>query len=999
VTFVLYLLFFLSGAAALVYQVLWVRSLALVFGGSHLAVTTVLAVFMGGLALGGWWFGRVADRSTRPLRLYGVLELGIAASALAFLGLLEAFPHLYAPLARLREGDRLWLTLLRVAFGALALIAPTTLMGGTLPVLVRFVSRGPSRRAAPLAFLYGFNTLGAVVGTFLAAFVLLPSIGVLRAYGVALAVNVAIGLASLALTAPAAQDGATTRVDEDRPHRGAGDAPEPAEPFTGRLVLWGIGISGFCALGYEVLWTRTLAMIVGTSVYGFAIMLIAFLAGIAAGSHAHVLLPRFARASTGGIRAATASFGLAQIAIGVAAFATTVALRDLPAHATALQGWFRSASGEFGARQIASFVLAFAFMAVPAFFMGFSFPVAGEIHARRRDTVGASTGQVLAVNTVGAILGSAGSGFVLLYLLGLERSILTLCAVNVGTGVAVLAANVPRSRTVAKSAVATIAGATAIGIAALAVAPDDFRIWDRDYFAVYRNNQRSAFATPEKIADAVANTDVLYYHQGANEIISVIRPKGGATSILVDGKVVASSNLEDIQCQRTLGHLPMLAHPDPRSVFVLGLGTGMTLGSTSLHPGVEEIVLAELEPAVIPAAREFAGFNHSVLDDPRLRVIHEDGRNYLRTTRKTFDVITADPVHPWTGGAAYLYTDEYFRTARARLSPGGVMCQWLPIYELTVDDLRSVVRTFADNFNHVALWLTHYDAELIASDEPLDFDERRLAARMARGRIADDLAEVDMGSPREFLSYFVAGNRGVRAFASGGTLNTDDNLSLEFSAPRSQGRLELMGYNVLALGEHRESPVPLGVPETDPEKEAERQEFWRRMVAAGPDYDRAHALFLWNRWDEPAFAELLAHLRGTFPDHAPSRFLERKVAGERAGIPRPIASLTLAARDPRGVISEVELFAVTARVGRDRGTVMFADPATRTLFGERYVDAPEDDLDGILGAVAERVLDAVRDDHRAWIESLPPAARPPRREQVEARIRKVVAEILAEDAD
>ncbi|HET9298890.1 MAG TPA: fused MFS/spermidine synthase, partial [Candidatus Polarisedimenticolaceae bacterium] len=744
----LYLLFFLSGAAALVYEVVWARSLALVFGGSHLAVATVLSVFMGGLALGGWLLGRAADRSRRPLRLYALLELGIAGAALLFEGLLRAYPAIYPPLARLGEHSPVWLTLLRVLFAVAAMLLPTTLMGGTLPVLSRLIARQATSLARHLSLLYGINTLGAVTGTLAAGFVLLPSLGVRGATAVAMGINAAVGLSALALS---------RRTDRAQAAGSIAQAPElpagiPLLPF--RLVLLGIGISGFCALAYEVLWTRVLSMVFGTSVYTFTIMLVAFLAGIAVGGQAHTLLAR-ARSW----RASVLAFACAQAAIGLCALGASYALGQLPAHASGLQTRLGAGQGEFLARQASTLLLAFAYMAVPAFFMGLAFPLAGTIHARRRGHVGAAVGEVLAVNTMGAILGAAAAGFFLIRVFGIERALQLLVAVNLATGLVIAASLLPRPRL--SAALGGTAGVGALCLVALL--PTSTRFWDPKFLAVYRNNQRQAFDSPEHVRDALRNTDVLYWFEGINETISVIQARGGTRAFVVNGRVEASTHLEDLQCQRTLGHLPMLAHPAPRKVFVLGTGSGMTLGAVLVHPEVESVTLAEIEPGVFGATRTFGRWNRDALASPKLSVVRNDGRNFLWTTRERFDVITADPIHPWSGGAAYLYTDEYFRTVASRLAPGGVACQWLPIYELTLEDLRSVVATFSRNFRHVALWLTYADAELLGSDVPIRFDRDLLASRLSDPALHADLAEVGMATPDDFMALFLAGDDALRA--------------------------------------------------------------------------------------------------------------------------------------------------------------------------------------------------------------------------------------------
>ncbi len=929
------ILFFLSGFASLVYQVIWVRSLSLVFGGSHLAVTTVLSVFMGGLAMGGLLLGRRADALRQPLRLYAVLEIGIGLSAGAFQLLLRFFPDLYAPLARLAEGNHVWLTFVRVALASLGMIVPATLMGGTLPVL----SRADAGRGAPagrLGLLYAVNTLGAVIGTLAAGFFLLPRLGVLRSVGAAVAINLLVGGAAWLRAATATGRGARRHEADE----GIVPAAEGA-PFAARLVLPGIAISGFCALGYEVLWTRVLTLVIGTSVYSFTILLAAFLTGIAAGGQCEPLLARIAGRHAAPGRPWIALFGAAQILVGTSALAVTWALRDVPLFAVRLQEALRAGTGEFRAQQATAFLAAFAFLSIPAFFMGLSFPVAGRVHSVRSAHIGRAVGEVLTFNTIGAIAGAAASGFVLVHLLGFERSLHLLIAINVATGCAVLAGLAgPRVRGPAMGAVALTCVAASV---AAVVFPDAGRAWDPKFLAVFRSNQSAAFRSTERIRDALANTDVLYSFEGANETISVIRPRGAHQGFIVNGRVEASTSHQDRQCQRTLGHLPMLAHPHPGKVFVLGAGTGMTLGAATLHPEPREIVLAEIEPGVLPATRTFAEWNHHALDDPRVRVVLDDGRGYLGTTTERFDVITADPIHPWSGGASSLYTDEYFRLASRRLAPGGLICQWLPLYELDVDDLRSVVRTFANNFPHVMLWITHDDAELLGSNAPIAFDRAALDGRIGRPSIQDDLEDVFMGSAEDFLAYFAAGTAGLLAFSGEGVLNTDDNLWLEFHAPLSRLRARLQGGNVAALTWHRES-----LPDQDPEP--------ARL------YDRAHALFLLGRADGADFTRAFGELRERFPGYAPGRFLAREVEEQGARQPVLRGEVEVALRRSDGTTSRILLSVVTLAIGPRRGVVMVVDNAVRETWGERYVDALDGGLEAALAGSAAATLAGIQAD-------------------------------------
>jgi spermidine synthase len=934
----IYALFFLSGAAALVYQVVWVRSLTQVFGGSHQAVTAVLGIFMVGLALGGYTLGRLVDRIGRPLHVYGVLELGIAGSALAFMGLMRIYPALYVPLAQGRDDSIVYLTAVRTAFALVALIVPTTLMGGTLPVLSRFVSRRLETLGTSLSFLYGLNTLGAVFGALLAGFVLLRLYSVTATVMMTVATNTLIGLISIALQAACSRDARRATPEGVSAHR-LEDSPLALaeghrQSFASRIVLWGIGISGFCALGYEVLWTRILTLAVGASVYGFTIMLVAFLTGIALGSKVYglvtaILWPR----KRAGDSLVITAFGIVQVMIGITALLVTVFLRDVPVNAVRIQGLFlQSGVVDFAARQWSSFALAFLYMMGPAFLMGIAFPLAGEVHVRRRQTVGSAVGEVLAYNTVGAVLGAWISGFALIYLFGIERSLEMLVVVNVGTGLVVLGSlrGVP-------AVTAAVAALPVAAVGVLVANPTALKVWDTSYFAIFRSNQPDAFATPEMVREAVENTDVLYYAEGVESIVSVIQLKGGEPAFLTNGRVEASGHLKEQQCQLTLGHLPMLLARHPKNVLVVGLGSGMTLGATSVHPSVEQVTLAEIERKVLGVARTFAAYNHRVLESPKLRTIFNDGRNFLMTTNQKFDVITADPIHPWFRGAGYLYTTQYFKLAADHLNPGGVMAQWLPIYELTPDDLRSVVRTFRAHFTHTLMWLTHYDAELIGSNSPLVLDETELARRMTTPAVASDLERVMMGSPTDLLSYFVMGTTGMERFGQQGVLNTDDRLYLEFSAPFSMATPAVMEANVRALSADRESLLPYLVPAGPAEREAQRRR-WDLQRQAAKVVDPALALFLGGKSRHPEITQALGTLERQHPSYAPGRFLRAEYEAAMALEPRLLQAANFTMTDDRGDRLVVEISAVLVPVSRTRAAIMFIDNQARFVYGQRYVD-------------------------------------------------------------
>jgi spermidine synthase len=951
----IYLLFFLSGAAALTYQVGWVRCLTVVFGGSHLAVTAVLSTFMAGQAIGGYALGRRVDRVAKPLRLYGLLELGIAAGALLFEGMMSVYPSIYVALAGGRDDAPFYLTAVRMLFSAVALIVPTTLLGGTLPVISRVVCRRPEDLRRHLSFLYGFNTLGAVLGSLISGFFLLRFLALSTTLHIAVAVNVLIGVVVLLLpgrgrAAVAEQAAAPAAGPVAAP---ADEADEGLGPLSFRLVLWGIGLSGFCALGYEVLWTRVLTVAIGASVYGFTIILVAFLTGIAFGSEAYGVLRRIFRKETS-TRRLVAWFGTTQLMIGITALLVTVLLRNIPAYAVRLQQLLLGAGlVSFRVRTWAYFALAFLYMVVPALFMGAAFPLAGEAVRRRRLAVGRTVGDVLSANTVGSILGAAVSGLVLIRLFGIERSLQILALVNAGVGLAVLA-----SLRKPRWLVAGVGTATAVVLLALALNPGIGLLWDRKYFAIFRSNQPEAFATPELVREAVDNTDVLYYAEGVESTVSVIRVKGAEMAFLTNGRVEASSHLQAQQNQYTLGHLPVLLARDPRDVLVVGMGSGMTAGATAVHPGVERVTVAEIEPKVVGVARAFEAYNHRVLDNPKVRVVLNDGRNFLMTTPQRFDVITADPIHPWFKGASYLYASEYFALAAAHLKPGGVIAQWLPIYELTPDDLRSVVRTFQQHFAHTMMWLDHYDAALVGSAEPFAVDEAEIERRIAEPAVAGDLKRVEMGSAADLLGFFVMGTEGMTRFGRGGTLNTDDQLYLEFSAPFSIATPSVMGDNVDAIDVERESLLPYLKPADGPAAREAQSARWSAQFSAGKVGDRALSRYLGSgpRSQETALA--LRRLNMEYPWYAPGKFLWNEYQAALALDPRALQQTTLMVAGQDGGTTAMDVSAVLVPVSRTRASVMFVDNPARVVYGQVYIDNWQGT--GMADRLASDVVSAVR---------------------------------------
>lgn len=771
-----HLLFLLSGATALVYQVTWLRNLSLIFGASFEATSIVLAAFMAGLSAGGFVFARRAERTRHAFATYGLLELGVAAFALLVPALLAALDRAYQAAAVGSGGVTPGLNALRVLMALAILFVPTFLMGGTLPVLTRGLVDRFGDFGVRLSWLYGINTLGAVVGAVMAGFVLMPALGVWHSQLLAAVVNVVIGSSALAGSRLAS-----------RAVAGASAPPEPATsppPLSAAerrgtlLAWWGTAVSGLCALALEVMWTRGISIAVGTTTYSFTVMLAAFLTGIWLGSWLHALIP-LRRVG------AAVQLGLVMAAIGLSSTLTSFAIPHLPELAIPLNLDLYGLEPRI--RGGTALLLGFGVMLLPCIFMGIAFPLAGQARARLGLGFGRSAGDTLGLNTLGAIAGSLLAGFVLIPSLGLQRGMLLASALYGAYGCLLIAVCAWPARRVA--ALAAVAAGIGAGVAPLFVRP-----WDIGVLGSFQNNQVPFYldaagggsGTPD-VREQSKDWTVLLYREGRVSTVSVV-DQGWDRTLIVSGKAVASDDPIDAHVQLLLGHVPVLLHPDPKRVAVVGMGTGITLGAVAAHQGIEEIVLAEIEPAVLSARPFFAHVNGDPLGDPRVHVVIQDGRNYLKTTDRRFDVITADPIHPFTRGSAYLYTTSYYEIARSRLTEDGVMCQWLPLTGLSVDDAKSAVATFAGVFPHVQVWQSSHDAVLVGSAAPLSMDLDDLTRRLAQPEVKRQLAPLGLDDPLIFAAEMGMDDESARRFAEGAVINTDDNLHLEFSTPLSIGR-------------------------------------------------------------------------------------------------------------------------------------------------------------------------------------------------------------------
>jgi spermidine synthase len=791
--------FLCSGAVGLVYEVLWIRMLGLVFGHTVFAVTTVLASFMAGLGMGSYAFGRMADRSTRLLTFYGLLEIGTGIYCLLLPIFLRSVEGVYLWMSHALTLSYFTFNAVQFILVALLLVIPTCFMGATLPVLARFFVREEATLGRQVGILYSVNTLGAVFGAFLAGYWIVPALGIQTTLWLAVVMNVGVGSLVLVFERHLQRLAAgTIGSRHDPPASISGkivtSAAEPAPPltWTAWMVAAGFGASGAASMVYEVTWSRALTLIIGSSTYAFTAMLVAFLCGIAGGSWAFAVL-------AGRRKVRPESFGLLQVGIGMSGLVLFPVFGRLPVWFLEL---FQFSQAPWFVQSI-QFAVSFAIMLLPTLLIGATFPCAVRILTRGVSHVGNDTGWIYAINTFGAILGTILAGFVGIPLLGIQWAMRIGVGLNLAVGVAVLlsiGAGRPRFLRGAALGAAVMTAAAAILLPPWdpVLMSSGVAIYGQQYLPLVRMGEFDQSGWQPK---------VVFYRDGISGTVSVHRD-AAAISLRVNGKTDAGNTI-DMHTQLFLGHIPMLLHPHPKRVLVIGLGSGVTAGAVAQHPA-DQIDIIEIEPAVVEAAQFFAAENRSVLQDPRVRIIFADGRNFLLNSRAAYDVIVSEPSNPWIRGLATMFTQEFYALARSRLAPDGLMVQWIQGYNIATDDLQMVVRSFRTAFPNSTMWYTAAgDNLLVGASRPAEISLERIQSQYeASPSLRQDFARVGMISPVALLADYLLGTEDLARYAGEGPLNTDDTLWLEFSTPRSLYDAGNAEQNYRILRSYRSTDLP-----------------------------------------------------------------------------------------------------------------------------------------------------------------------------------------------
>ena len=808
-SYIVYLLFFISGVTSLIFENLWVRMLSLVFGSTTLAVSSVLASFMGGLALGSYIFGKKADSIPRPLRFYAMLEGAVGLWALLSPVIItKVYPYINRWMWEEFHLQYFTFSFVRLIFTVLIILPPTTLMGGTLPLLSRFVV-GTKKEyeivGLKTGFLYATNTFGAITGAAVSGFLMMPFWGVRWTNFIASALNLLILCAATILleekitkslwtrrkvTGLVEDFTSTTQKTEKETVTSAPSCIIDSKARTSALIVF--GLSGLASMNYQVIWSRALSMVIGSSVYSFTVILVAFLVGIAVGSALFSLLVHRAKNPI-------LWLGLIQVWIAVSSIGIYFAMDHMPYFFATLVTTVKNYNKHVGLIQFFMFATAFVSTIPATLGMGATFPVTVRIYCSGLERVGTDIGKVYSINTIGSIIGSFAGAFLLVpffsaigYGYGLQWSMLLgiflnlLCfAILILTG---------QNFSPVRRVILANAPILILGVIVFLVIK----------FNLYWNPGKMTIgpfriSLDEDILDEESwgEPEIPYYFDGISTTVTVER-WGKHIALKNNGKVEAS-NGDDMSTQVMVSALPMFMQSsilDGNSdVLLVGWGSGVSAASAMAFP-IRSLEVVELEKRVIDASRHFQGVTKfdfpyrffPYVKKEGLKIVLNDARNYLSHGLKKYDIIISEPSNPWITGVSNLFTVDHFITAKKNLKRGGIFSQWVQLYEMSPGSICSIFKSFAYSFPYTAVFGADpgsTDTLMLGSNEPIKFDLKVASALLENEKVKEVLQYTGLEEPFDIFSGIIFSNkREILEFCNFAPLNTDDNAFVEFSAPR-----------------------------------------------------------------------------------------------------------------------------------------------------------------------------------------------------------------------
>jgi spermidine synthase len=768
------LLFLLSGFISLVFQVGWLKMLLNVFGNTVWAASTLLTAFMAGLAIGSWLFGRIADRTGSPLRLYGFLEGFIGIYGIFTLLVFNKLHLVYIPLYDLSGGDNVIMGFIKFFLALVILLPPTICMGATLPLLARQFTREISTAGSSIGSLYTINTLGAVLGTFVSGFFMIPLLGLRLTVLIAGAANFFI----LAVILPVTR-GETAKWE------GKGLFKIKRKETKVGWVMGVYFVCGFAALAYEVLWSRLLTLHIGSSVYAYSIMLAVYLMGLTLG--AGIMSYYIER-----IRNPVRVFALIQLVLALDLILMINQFGSL-SRTIGTMGDVLAGQGYFS-YVLTLFISTLQLLILPTVLFGAGFPLAISLFVKKKSELGRDTGSLYAANTLGTILGAFCAGFLLVPLVGAQEGLLVIASMNLLVSVYL----VFKGRGAKLKKLITTAAA--------------FVCFFGGYFLLTYENQviltASIFQDEERAEVKLLAVEEDIYAAVAVEERKEVR--GTWRQLSMNGVNVAGTSCELFSIQKLQGHLPLLLHENPKRVLHIGFGSGGTAWAVSRYP-VEKITIAEISHSVIKkAARYFHDVNHGVLEDPRVEVVFTDGRNKVLADKQTYDVILSDSIHPRFSGNGSLYTYDYYQLLKKRLKPGGLVSQWLPFYSITPQNFKMIVKSFYKVFPNTSVWFPNSTINayviVIGKLDHGKIDYAAMEKKLTIPEVSADLKEINTETTYKILDFFLFANEKVGEFVGDVPLHTDDNMAVEYLSGRALSKSLTSYLNYVLLMNYR-TPV------------------------------------------------------------------------------------------------------------------------------------------------------------------------------------------------
>jgi spermidine synthase len=759
--FFVFILFFISGACGLIYEVVWSRMMTLIFGRSILSVGTVLAAFMLGLALGSYFLGKYADRNRNPLRLYAIYEAGVALTAFTTSFLLSRITPVYVWAHATFGAHTPVFIVVRFFIAFALLIIPTVLMGATLPILSRLLVKRLSQVGHELGSLYAINTAGAVAGSIAAGFYLISHLGVHGAINVAVAGNLSVGILAW-LASHRTRPASIADTIPESPSLRAPDADsQPSITNDGRmrlLVLWAFALSGLTSFAYEIFWTRSLVFLLGNTTYAFTLMLMAFLFGIALGGY-------WIRFLADIIKDPLRLFGVIEVLIG------TFSVFALPllffiVKSEAVNSFIVRFSGQLELLALSNFVIALSLMLLPATLIGTTLPLMGRIFVSNLQNTGMTVGKIYAVNTLGNVVGALLPGLLIMPFIGIQKGILLMAALNVFIGIVIILFRWKH---------------------ATAAVPAAFVLFLIVALALVR--MPVSFQFPSEYQRTI--DEVLFYKEGDLVTTKVwVSADTGYKEMSVDGINIGGTGDSDYK-QQLLAHLPKLLLKSYHSELSIGLGSGILIGESARHAAINKIVCVEISRDVVEGARYFSEENSNIINNPRAVIVVDDVVNFLETDTERYDIISADEK---TAGKyatnSFSYSKEYYALLRQRLAPKGLVIQWMPT-DLPPSQYTLALRTFLDGFPHVQLWyfppiggFTMTNTVLVGSNDPIDID----AAWMHQVMETDPdsfkgIRKYGLTTAEAVLAHFIGSEETLRRFIPPGPVNSFEKPYYEFYSP------------------------------------------------------------------------------------------------------------------------------------------------------------------------------------------------------------------------